>query len=183
MESCFCNRLHNIDKPTTIAAYAFSGCLCYIRHFETLDGLRFCLTIFSLSDYKHLHFPHDEYKLVISKLYALQCIQSILPSTSNSDVQKLIVKQQRPFIDDFKIKFEKHILTVGPVTAYGLVKTAPFRVNDVFSIDKTPFTCNPEWDICICRRCSVFKRLFEFESTVISKFYHRKTENVILSST
>lgn len=180
MEVCFCNRLHNIDKPTSIAAYAFSGSLCYVRQFETLDGSRYCLTIFSLSDYKHLHFPHDEYKLVVSKLYALQCTQTIFPAlAANSDVT---VKQERAFIDDFKISFGEHSLKVGPVTGYGLVKTAPFRIADVFSLDESPFTCNPQWDICICKRCPVFKRLFEFETTVIAKFHRRKSENVILST-
>lgn len=88
MISCFCNRLYNVSRPSTITEYAFSGSLCRIREYETADGLRYCLTIFSLSDYKHLHFQHDEYKYLNSKLYALLLTQAIIPSASTLGVQK-----------------------------------------------------------------------------------------------
>lgn len=173
MEICLCNRLHNVDRPTLIFAYAFSGSLCYIRQFETLDGPRFCLIIFSLADCRHLHFPHDEYKFLICKLYALQCTQSILPpAKSNPNVYI----KQRPFIDDFQIKLGDYSFTIGPVSAFGLVKTTPFGDIDVFSINKNDFSCNREWDICVCKTCPVFKRLIEFEA----KFANRKLENIIL---
>lgn len=178
MGSCFCNRFYNIDKPITRTEHAFSGSLCRTSEFKTSDGLRYCLIIFSLSNYKHLHFQHFDYKWLINKLYALQSMQSIQPTTYayNSDV---IIKQ-RPFIDDIKIKFGTHSLTIGPVTAFGLVKTAPFADVDVFSVNRNYFTCDPEWDICTCKRCPIFKRLIEFEQTALTEFPHRRLENVIL---
>lgn len=65
MSPCFCDRLHKTDKPTVKAEYAFSGSLCRICEFKTADCVRYCITIFSLSNYKYLHFPHEEYKLLI----------------------------------------------------------------------------------------------------------------------
>lgn len=67
MNRCFCYHLYN-SIPSEVHEYAFSGSLCRVHHFETVDGMRFCLTIFSLSDYKHLHFPYDEYKLLVIRL-------------------------------------------------------------------------------------------------------------------
>lgn len=180
MKPCACNRLYNTSESTAIREYAFSGSLCCIREFETVDGLRYCLIIFSLSDYRHLHFPHEEYKNIISKLYALQSTHAILHNTSVSNPDVLTVKQI-PFNNDFKIKFGIHGLTVGPVTAFGLVKTSPFTDVDVFSsVNKNHFTCDSEWDICTCKTCPVFKRLIEFEATAVMKFPQPRPENVIL---
>lgn len=180
MKFCFCNRLYRASEPNAITEYAFSGSLCRIREFETADGLRYCLTIFSLSDYKHLHFPHNEYNCLIKKLYALQSTQSILPSASKLNV--CMVVKLIPFDCDFKIKFGNHNLTIGPVTAIGLVRTAPFDDVDVFSVNKKPFTCDSKWDICTCNSCPVFKRLIEFEACVLRRFSHRRPKNVILKS-
>lgn len=131
--SCFCNRLYRMSEPTSVNECAFSGSLCRNREFKTDDGLRYCLTIFNLADYKHSHFPHDEYNCLISKLNILQSPNGMLPTTSNSDT--LSVKQM-PFVLDLKIKFGIHNLTIGPVTAFGLVKTSPFTDVDVFSVEK-----------------------------------------------
>lgn len=154
MESCFCKRLYKRDKSVLLAEYAFAGSKCYVR---TWGGLRFCLTIFSLSDYKHLHFPHVEYKWLCSKLYALQSPQSIFPK--NSDI--LHVKEG---LHDFKIKFGIYTMTVGPVTAIGLVNTMPFTDVDVFKTIEQDFTCIPELDLCVCKSCPVFKRLSDLET-------------------
>lgn len=170
--------------PTTINVYAFSGGLCRIHAFETGDGSRYCLTIFSLSDYKHLHFPHDEYKWLIRKLYAHLSTQAIFPTASNSDARKLndVSIKLLPFDDDFKIKFGRHNLTIGPVTAFGLVKTSPFADIDVFSVNKkNHITCDPKLDICICKTCPVFSRLIEYEARG-QRLFHRKPENVIFTS-
>lgn len=157
--------------PTTITEYAFSGSLCRIHEFETQDGSRYCLTIFSLSDYKHLHFPHEEYEWLISKLHGHLSTQA--------DAQKLndivlSIKLLLPFDDDFKVKFVRQSLTVGPVTAFGLVKTSP-------SVKKNQqFTCESKLDICTCRTCPVFSRLIEFEARA-QRLFHRKPENVIFT--
>lgn len=177
MDQCFCNRLYRSCAPVKITEFAFSGSLCRICEFKTVDGLRYCLKIFSLSNYKHLHFPHFEYKWIIGKLHALQSTQTIFPTAYNSDGVLTIKQQQQPFINDFKIKFGTHCLTIGPVTAFGLVKTAPFTD---FSNIGANFTCDPKWDICACKRCSVFKRLIEYESSALKEFQHRRPENVIL---
>lgn len=71
-----------MELSTAINECAFSGSLCRIQKFETVDGMRYCLTIFSLSDYKHLHFPHDEYKWLIDKLYTLHCMQTKVPTVA-----------------------------------------------------------------------------------------------------
>lgn len=177
MYKCFCNRLYRMSVPTTTTEYAFSGSLCRIREFQTLDGSQFCLTVFSLSDYKHLHFPNDEYKWLIGKLYALLSTPAIKPHTSNSDV--LAIKQHA-FDGDYKIKFGNESLTLGPVTAFGLVKTIPFADIDVFSINKNQTVCDSKWDICTCKTCPVFERLIEFESTAATRFPERRPKSVIL---
>lgn len=165
--------------PTAIREYAFSGSLCRIREFETLDGLRYCLTVFSLSDYKYLHLPHDDYKLLISKLYALLSTQAIYPTASNSDVLNI---KQIPFDGDFKIEIGRHMrLTIGSVTAFGLVKSTPFTDFDVFSNNKNRFTCDSKWDICICKECPVFTRLVEYEESAQKLFSVRRPVNVILT--
>lgn len=148
--------------PTTTTVYAFSGSLCRIHKFETADGLRYCLTIFSLSDYKHLHFPHDEFKLLIIKLYALLSTQSIFPIASKSNVLNI---KQLSFDGDFKIQFGRHNLSIGPVTAFGLAKTALFADVDVFSVNKNQLTCDSKWDICTYEKCPVFNRLIEYEAS------------------
>lgn len=181
---CFCNRLYNISEPKTITEHVFSGSLCRTREFETSDGKRYCLIVFSLSDYKHLHFPHDEFKYLVDKLYALQSIQSISPSKSSSDVQKsddiLLSIKQQPFVDNFKIKFGIHSLTIGSITAFGLVKTTPFDDVHVFAVNKNNFKCDPKWDICICKNCPVFKQLIDFEATAKVKFSQKRPQDVIL---
>lgn len=153
MNQSFCNRLYRISTPTTTTEYAFSGSLCRIREFQTMDGSHYCLTVFSLSVYKHLHFPHDEYKWLISKLYALLFPSAIKPHACNSNA--LTIKQQ-PFDGDFRIKFESDSLTSGPVTAFGLVKTVPFADVDVFSVSKNQIACDSKWDICTLGRVNLF---------------------------
>lgn len=165
--------------PTAISEYAFSGSLCRISEFETLNGLRYCLTIFSLGDYKHLHFPHDEYKCIISKLQALQSPQAMLQTAINSDENAPSI-MQRPFDCDFKIKFGIHSLNIGPVTAFGLVKTAPFTDVDGFSVDMNQFSCDSKWDICTCKTCPVFKLLIDCEAAAVKETPQRRPENLIL---
>lgn len=179
MRPCFCDRLHKTDTQTVKSEYAFSGSLCRIREFETVGSARFCLTIFSISDYRHLHFPHEEYKQLIKKLYAHLSPQTISPTCFMSGRSALTVKQL-PFNGDYKIKFGKHSLTIGPVTAFGLVKTSPFTFVDVFSINKNQFACDSKWDICTCKTCPVFSRLIDFEADARKIFPHRKPESVIL---
>lgn len=172
--------------PSAITEYAFSGSLCRVRKFETSDGLaRYCLTIFSLSDCKHLHFPHEEYKSLTRKLYALLSTQAIMPTANKSDEQKFnestLTIRQKVLAPEghLKIKFGRYSLSIGPVTAIGLVKTTPFTNIDVFSINKEPFTCDSKWNICTCQACPVFKRLIDFEINALDLFSHRKVENVI----
>lgn len=169
--SCLCNHLYRMSEPTAVNECAFSGSLCRIREFKTDDGLRYCLTIFSLADYKHSHFPHDEYNCLISKLNTLQSPYAMLPTARNSDT--LSVKQI-PFDLDLKIKFGIHNLTIGPVTAFGLVKTSPF------TDDKKKFPCDSKWDVCTCKTCSVFTRLIDFEATAVEEIPQRRPKNVIL---
>lgn len=166
-----------MSAPTITNEYAFCGSFCRIRKFQTVDGSHYCLTVFSLSNYKHLHFPHDEYKWLIYKLYALLSPSTIKPHTINSE--ELAVEQQ-PFDGDIKIKFGSRKLTIGPVTALGLVKTMPFADIDVFSINKDRITCDSKWDICTCETCPVFSRLLDFEESAREKFPLRQTENIIL---
>lgn len=185
MNPCLCKRLYRMSTPTATTEYAFSGSLCRICEFETADGLRYCLTIFSLDDYKHLHFPHDEYKCLMSKLYALLSTQTIIASASNSDVLKsnfnALSINQLPFDDDFKIKFGGVCLNIGPVTAFGLVNTSPYESVDVFSLAKKHFVCDPKWDICTCAMCPVFKRLIDYEAAARMIFPDRNPQNVIES--
>lgn len=169
-----------MNIPTVITEYAFSGSLSRIREFETMDGLRCCLTIFSLSDYKHLHFPHDEYEWLISKLHAHLSTQSIFPTSNNSDAH-VSIDLPPSFDGDFKIKSGQHSLTIGPVTAFGLVKTSPFTDVDVFSVNKNQFKCGSKWDICTCKACPVFSRLIEFEASAKRILSHSKSVNVIFN--
>lgn len=178
MKSCFCNRLYHVDKPAAMWEYAFSGSICRIREFKTADGSRYCLTAFSLTDYKHLHFPHDEYKHLINKLQALLSTQSISQPANNSDgIFALRIKQ---FDRDFKIIFGGKCLTVGSTTAFGLVNTSPFDNARVFSADKKHFPCEPKWGICTCAMCPVFKRLIDFEVAAQLQFVSSCPENVFL---
>lgn len=158
---------------------AFSGSLCRIREFETVDETRYCLTIFSLSDYKHLHFPHEEYQCLIKKLYAHLTPNTIWPNVCAEDDHAPSVRQL-PFQGELKIKFGVHKLSVGPVTTLGLVKTAPFSYADVFTINESQLKCDPKWDICTCGICPVFNRLIEYESKAMKLFARRRAENVIL---
>lgn len=164
-----------MGTPTTTSEYAFSGSLCRIHEFKTAEGLhRYCLTVFTLSDYKHLHFPHDEYEKLINKLSAHLSTQAIFPTATASNSVACSI-EQLPFDGDLKIHFGQHRLTIGPVTAFGLVKFSPFT-NTV----KRKFACESKWDICTCRKCSVFSRLIDFEASAQRLFDHRKLENVIL---
>lgn len=181
MKACICERLYHVNTATTTAEYAFSGSLCCIRSFETVDGIRYCLTIFSISDYKHLHFPHDEYKWLISTLQAQYSTQAICPTTINTDMLKLndgvvLSIKDLPF-DGIKIKtrFGKRILSIGPVTSFGLVKSTPFGNVNVFSVNENQFACDSMWDICTCASCPVFKRLIEYEASDLCE----KPENMI----
>lgn len=178
-KKCICKRLYKVNEPTILSECAFSGSLSLVRQYETSDGLRFCLTIFNLYDYNHLHFPHDEYKLLIGYLYALQSTQTISPSKNGLDVQTFkehFLKIKRCSMNgSFKIKFGKYSLTFGPITAFGLVKTSPFSEVDVFFTNNAQhFTCIPECDICVCKKCPIFKRVVEFEA----EFRHCRPENV-----
>lgn len=174
MKQCFCNRLYRVSIPNAINEYAFSGSLCRVREFETFDGVRYCLTVFSLSDYKHLHFPHDEYKWLIDKLYALITTQTKFPTASKSDIQKLRLNiEQFPFDDSFKIKLGKNCLIITLVTAFGLVNTSSLTGVDDFSVIENRFTCDSKWDICTCKTCPVFKRLIDYEATAMRVFSYR----------
>lgn len=135
--------------------------------------MRYCLTIFNISDSKHLHFPHDEYKLLCRKLYALQSTRTIFPS--GSDLVR--VKEQ---LHGFKIKFGSYTMRIGPVTAIGLVNTTPFTDVDVFSSIKPDFTCIPELDLCVCKSCPVFKRLYDLEAVVLNVPEPPRLKNVLM---
>lgn len=176
---CICNRLYKVDESSLLTECAFGGSLCYIHQFETTDGLRFCLTIFSIYDYTHLHFPHDEFKLLIGYLYALQSTRTISPSENGLDVQKfkdhLLTIRQYSLDGAYKIKFGINNLTIGPITAFGLVKTAPFSEVDVFYSNNNHLTCIPDSEICVCKDCPVFKRLADSEA----QFLQYRPENVI----
>lgn len=176
MISCICERLYGINTPTTIAEYAFSGSLCCIRQFTTADGLRYCLTTFSVADFKRLHFPHDEYKHLITKLYAL------LSTKTNANVDKLkasnLTIEQLP-VCEFKIKFGGQCLNIGRVTAFGLFNTSPFENYDDHSLEKKRYSCDAKWDICTCADCVVFHRLRDYETESLI-WSGSKPENVIL---
>lgn len=177
MNQCFCNRIYRKCKPISIKEYAFSGSICRIREFQTDDGLRYCLTTFSLYDYKHLHFPHYEYRYITQNLYALQSAYAILPTAYHSNELSII---QLPFDGTYKIKFGADTLKFGPVTSFGIIKSAPFADIDIFSINRTSFTCDDKWDICTCQNCPVFKRLVDFEKAALLKFSNRSIETLIL---
>lgn len=170
---CLCNRLYCVSTPIAITEYAFSASLCRIREYKTFDGLRYCLTVFSLADYRQLHFPFDEYKCLMVKLYTLLSMRAIFPPTHSDtcklNVNALSLKQMPLTGGDFKIKFGRNCLNIGPVTAFGLVNTCPFDDIDIFSVankkDLVRFGCDRKWDICTCGMCPVFKRLVDFEST------------------
>lgn len=170
-----------MSKPSSTAEYAFSGSLCNICSFETEDGIRYCLTIFSLSDYRQLHFPHDEYKHLIDKLNMLLSTHEILP-----DVQKInycasvLTIKQITSVGDFKIKFGDCRINIGPITTFGLVKVSPFVSVNNFAGRENNFTCNAKWDICTCGKCPVFKRLLSYEEAAKEKYPNRRLENVIL---
>lgn len=177
MVSCLCCRLYDVSTPTTIREYAFSGSLCRIHEFQTLDGLRYCVTIFSLSNYKQLHFPHDEYKILMCKLHVLLSTQSIAifnRSTwqKSNDSRLSIEQEQLPYNEDFKISFGNLSMTIGPVTAFGLLKTTPF-------VDDKNVVCDPKWDICACKSCPVFKRLSDFEAAAKEHSVNCRIENMI----
>lgn len=177
MNPCVCYRLYGVSTPTVTREYAFSGSLCHIREFEIMDGSGYCLTIFSLSDYKHLHFSHDEYKILMRKL-CVQLSTKAIAALNNSNDSRLSI-EQLPFNGDWKIKFGIGNMTIGPVTAFGLLKTAPFTFdknkNDAITANEEHFICDPKWDICACKSCPVFRRLNDFETTA-----NCKTENIIL---
>lgn len=177
MKHCPCSHLYCISSPIE-TKYAFSGSLCRIREFQTFDGSRYCLTVFSLANYKHLHFPHDEYHKLISELYALLSTRAILPNVQKSKINALSIK---PILFDtaFKIVFGGNYLIIEQVTAFGLVNTSPFDKIDVFSINENHLTCDPELDICTCQTCPVFKRLVDFQAAAQTD-YENINGNTIL---
>lgn len=165
--------------PYVETEYVFSGSLCRVREFTTDDGKRFCITIFSLYDYKYLHFPHEEYKYIARRLYALQVDRAIAHRVYDSLNEKNLRITHSPIGGEVEIKLGTMCLTIGPVTAFGIVKTMPFTDIDVFSVNKTSFTCDSKLDICTCKSCPAFKRLRDFESAALEQFGPRKLENVI----
>lgn len=178
MNSCLCLRLYRMGAPTSTKEYAFSGSLCCIREFEIMDGSRYCITVFSVSDYKQLHFPHEEYNILTSKLRALQSPQSVMPTTNTSAGQKsLTIQQPSTFDGDFKIKLGHFNLTIGPVTSFGILKTSPF--DDAAVANQKHFTCDSKWDICTCKSCPIFKRLIDYKANAKKKFMNRKTESIV----
>lgn len=196
MKACFCNCLYRKSKPIKTTEHAFSGSLCRISEYETDDGMRYCLKTFSPTGREHLnfpspeygvyndlHFPHDEYKYIIRRLYALLSMRAISPTQIETDAQKININllsvKQLPLSDAFEIKFGKDCLAIGPVSAIGLVNTSPFADIDVFSVIKNDFKCDPEWEICICKTCPAFKRLTEIESAVVKRIGCKKLVDVI----
>lgn len=167
--------------PTAITEYACSGSLFRIQEFITADGLRYCLTIFSLSDYNHLHFSHDEYKLFIRKLIARLSMQARLSAESNACDHKLNdIDLSITCGADIKIQLdEKYNLIIGSVTAFGLANTIPFA--DI-GFNKKQLTCNFKWDICTCKTCPVFSRLIEYESKCKRLFGYCKPKNIVFTS-
>lgn len=168
MKNCTCNRFYNVKGADLILEYAFSGSLCRIREFKTFDGLRYCLSIFSLSDHKRIHYPHDEYAWLVKKLLLHVSPQAIHPTSYSDDRQKLNdieLTIQHALYNDIKIKCGKKCLTVGIVTAFGLVRTAPryLVANEFLNDVENVLACDPKWDICTCKNCPVFSRLREYE--------------------
>lgn len=107
-----------MSTSTTTKEYAFSGSLCRIQEFIPFDGYQryYCLIIFSLSDYKHLHFPHYEYKCLMCKLHALQSTHAIMPPTHTSENNTTTIVQKSSN-ENFKIKFGNHNLIVKVQTS------------------------------------------------------------------
>lgn len=169
-----------MSVPTAVTEYAFSGSLCRIRAFETADGFQYCLTVFSLSDYKHLHFPHEEYKWLISKLSVHFFTETVACKPNVDKLTDALSIKMSLFYDDFKINFEEHCLTIGKVTAFGLVNSTPFAGDDIFSVNKSGIACDYKWDVCTCNACPALIRLLELEADVLMKFPQRKVKNVIL---
>lgn len=186
MELCLCNRLYNVNVSATISEHAFSGSLCRIREFETVDGKRYCLTVFNLGNYKHLHFPHYEYRCLVQKLNVLLTTQAILHASCYTDEEKLnghaMTIQQLPHNGDFKIKFGIHRLQIGIVSAIGLVNFSPFdaSASDTVSSVENHKTCDSQLDICVCKTCPVFLRLCDFEAAVLKRYPHRTSMNIIM---
>lgn len=181
MRHCFCCRLYNkcIQKASIIEnEYAFSGSLCRIRQFETMNGMRYCITIFSLCDYKQVHFTHYEYKYLIQKLYAQLNTRSIHPAAN--DYENAIDVIYSPTNNKFKINLGAFNVIISPVTAFGLVMTMPFNDVNVFSDNTGLSTCHSNIDICSCRTCPLFKRLIDFEAAAIDRF-GSKTDECIFS--
>lgn len=161
MKSCICGRLYRKETPNATVEYAFSGSLCCIRQYETIDGFRYCLTTFSVRDYSHLHFPHDEYKYLISKLYALLSTECRL-NMGELDGNDVSIEQLP--LHEFKIEFGGQRLDIGPVTAFGLVNTSPFENTNILSPNNKHYLCDVKWDVCTCAMCPIFKRLVDYES-------------------
>lgn len=172
MKSCFCCRLYGVSIPSVTREYAFSGSLCCIREFEIMDGSRYCLTIFSLADYKTLHFPHDEYKILMRKLSEHLSTQTIAASKKSNDCRLSV--EQLPFNGDYKIKIGIWNMAIGTLTAFGLLKTMPFT-----NVIDNSVTCDSKWDICACKSCPVFQRLKDFETAANEYIAYRKPENII----
>lgn len=178
MKPCFCNRFYNMRKPTAINVYAFGGSLCRVREFKTDDGSRFCLTIFSLSSYNYLHFPHDVYEMLIRRLHMHIYKRAIdIPTTSKSNLLNI---KELTAAGNFEIKFAGYCMSVGVLTAIGLENTSPFS-NAAFYTDGKPFSCERKWDICTCQKCPVFIRLLDFEMSARELLAQRKAVNVIFT--
>lgn len=170
-----------MSKPTVIHKHAFGGSLCCIREFQTTYGIRCCLTIFSLSDYKILHFPHYEYKCIINTIFTHLSTETKINNPNDSDVQVFTIKQL-PF-GELKIKIGEYTLKVGPVSAFGLLKHTPLSDFDSFT-DKSATNwnvCDSKWDICICKTCPVFKRLIEYEARARQITRQSKPQNVLFN--
>lgn len=174
-----------MNVPVTISEHAFSGSLCRIREFETIDGQRYCLTVFNLDNYRHLHFPHYEYRCLIQKLNVLLSTQAIHAACYTDD-EKLnssaVAIQQLPHNGDFKIKFGIHRLQIGAVSAIGLVKFSPFIFSAVDSVSNVENhkMCDSQLDICVCKTCPVFLRLCDFETVALKQYPHRTPMNIIM---
>lgn len=153
-----------MSAPTAMREFAFSGSINRVREYKTeMDGSRYCITVFSLHDYKYLHFPHEEYMELISKLYAATSPQTLAINTIPKKTSLII--NQIPFTENFELRFGCYKLQIGPVTAFGIIRTAPFgdyciQGNDYSS---RSLTCMPKYDICVCGSCTVLKRLTDFE--------------------
>lgn len=163
MEYCGCKNFFQTNLILE-KKHVFSGSLCRIRQFQPE---RYCLTIFSLGDKKHLHFSHEEYFYLIENLYnyILPKIISLKHLNNPNDllIEQLILQK------GLKIDFEKFSLHIGPITLFGLVYTAPF-------LPVLKYECNEKWDICICGLCDCYKRLLDFEAELEKPIF---VENII----